>query len=107
MHRPDSATSSLGDPDADSDSDSSTVLGADTPLVVTQKSTASVITNSNRSSTVTVRAGPAPSLAVSSLHSNDSHVDQLQQQVKILEKRDKMLRLQVSSVTSVGAADQF
>ena len=107
VHRPDSATSSSGDPDEDSDSDSSTVDGATTPLLVTRNSTASVITDSNRSSTVTVRAGPAPSLAVSSLHSNDSQVDELQQQVTILEKRNKMLRLQVSSVTSVGAADQF
>ena len=104
---PDSATSSSGKADEHSDSDSSTLDGTSTPLPVTRHSTASVVTDINRRSTVTVRAGPAPSLAVSSLHSNDSHVDQLQQQVKILEKRNKMLRMQVSSVTSVGAADQF
>jgi len=106
-HLPDSATSSSGQPNEDSDSDNSTVDGRNTLPLVTRISTASVVTDSNRTSTVTVHAGPAPSLAVSSLHSNDSHVDQLQQQVKILETRNKMLRMQVSSVTNVGAADQF
>ena len=71
-HRPESATSSSGDPDADSDSESDTVAGAETPRVLTQESTPLVITDPNWSSTVTVHAGPAPSLAVSSLHSNDS-----------------------------------
>ena len=107
-HSPDSVTSSEVHSDDLSDSDS---LGAadivTTPPLFTRNSTASVITDSNRSSNVNVRAGPSPSLAVSSLHSNDSDVDHLQQQVKILEKRNKMLRLQVSSVTSVGAADPF
>ncbi len=105
---PDSPTSSSGHSDNHSDSDSLMAEdGAMTPQLLTRNSTASVITDSNRSSTVNVRAGPSPSLAVSSLHSNDSDVDHLQQQVKILEKRNKMLRLQVSSVTSVGAADPF
>ena len=49
----------------------------------------------------------APSLAISLLNSNDSNVDQIQQQVKALEKCNKMLCLKVSSVMTVGAADKF
>ena len=65
------------------------------------------LTQHSLSTAVTMVAGVSPSLAVSSLHSNDSSVDHLQKQVKTLEHRNKMLRLQVHSVTSVGAADKF
>jgi uncharacterized Ntn-hydrolase superfamily protein len=68
---------------------------------------ATALVRNSLSTAVTVVAGSSPSLAVSSLNSNDSSVDQLQKQVKALERRNRMLRLQVKSVTSVGMADQF